>query len=328
MAYKDKVATAILLYGNLENAFEDLFFDEVDSWFTADVACCGICSEDFCRRWPLIAERDEDFRTSCIELGLFYEGSRLRDAYTREQFDEYVKAICCPACGESLAVGGMIFAYNFPLHIPHEFRELFDEVGELAAATPFLVLEHRFAQSVLMEIRAAAVKCDPLEPSPKTWYRGRIAKDLPSRDAGQFGSPEPGKTKEGRYNHAGKPVLYLGSDPLTCKLELGSPAGGIVVAEFEFTKPIRVLDLSRADLQGNVLPSLVYSALLSSPEKGSGWDQPQYAFSRFVADCAVAAGFDAILYPSIRAPRGDNLVVLRRQLVSSHLCFIKLSDLG
>jgi RES domain-containing protein len=327
MSYKDKVATAILLYGDLENAFENLFFDEVESWFTADIACCGACSDDFCRRWPLIAKRDDNFQTSCIELSLFYEGSRLQEAYTQEQFDKYVKAVYCPSCNESLAVGGMIFAYNFPRYIPSKYGELFDEVGSLAAATPFLVLEHSFARSVLTEIRAAAETCDLRELRPDIWYRGRIAEHLRSRDARQFGPPDPAKTTEGRYNHAGKPVLYLGSDPLTCKLELGSPADGVVVAEFKFTKPLRVLDLSSEDLKGDVLPALVYSALLSSPDKGSGWDQPQYVFSRFVADCAVAAGFDAILYPSIRALRGDNLVVLRCDLIKTHLRFIKLSDL-
>lgn len=79
MSHMDKVATAIVLCGGLESAFEELFFDEVDSWFAADVACCGACADDFCSRWPLVAKRDEDFQGSCIELSLFYEGSRLRE---------------------------------------------------------------------------------------------------------------------------------------------------------------------------------------------------------------------------------------------------------
>jgi RES domain-containing protein len=221
----------------------------------------------------------------------------------------------------------MIFAYNLPRYIPPEYLQLFDEVGALAAATPFLVLEHRFARSVLVEIRAAAATCDPRQIAPDVWYRGRIATELTSRDPREFGPPNAAETREGRYNHAGKPTLYLGSDPLTCKLELGSPPGGIVVAEFRFTKALRVLDLSSEDLKGIVLPALVFSALLSSPDRSAGWDQPQYVFSRFVADCAVAAGFDAILYPSIRALRGDNLVVLRREAVDSHLSLTGLSDL-
>jgi hypothetical protein len=313
--------------GDLQNAFEQTFADEVDSWFGADVACCGACYNDFCRRWPLVAQRDKHFLESCIALDGFYEGSRLSDEYTQEQFDEYVKAVHCPSCDESLAVSGMIFPYNLPHNMPDQYRELFDEVGALATATPFLVLEHDFARTVLAEIRTSAATSNPLEPNPQPWYRGRIAKNLQSRDSGQFGPPEPAKTREGRYNHAGKPVLYLGSDPLTCKLELGSPVGGVVVAEFKFTKTLRVLDLSSNDVQGDILTALVYSSLLSSPDKGSGWDQPQYVFSRFVADCAVAAGFDAILYPSIRAPRGENLVVLDQHLINEHLCIIKVCDL-
>lgn len=238
-----------------------------------------------------------------------------------------MRSVRCPSCDESLALGGTIFAYNLPRHIPPEYLELFDEVGALAAETPFLVLEHRFAQSVLAEIRAAGAACSSRQLTPDVWYRGRVAARLCAREARQFGPPEAAETREGRYNHAGKPVLYLGSDPVTCKLELGSPPGGIVVAEFRFTKALRVLDLSSEELKGDVLPALVFSALLSSPDKSAGWDQPQYVFSRFVADCAVTAGFDAILYPSIRALRGDNLVVLRREVVDGHLSFIGLSDL-
>jgi hypothetical protein len=120
--YKDKVSTATILYGNLENAFEELFFDEVESGFTADVACCGASCDDFCRRWPLVARHDDNFQRSGIELRSFYEGSRLCEAYTQAEFDEYLKAVRCPSCDESLAVGGMIFAYNFPRFVPQEYR--------------------------------------------------------------------------------------------------------------------------------------------------------------------------------------------------------------
>jgi hypothetical protein len=59
------------------------------------------------------------------------------------------------------------------------------------------------------------------------------------------------------------------------------------------------------------LAVLAYSALTSAPRHGDGWSRAEYVFSRFVADCARHAGFDAIRYPSTRLDcEGHNLAVL------------------
>mgnify|MGYP000247562826 CR=1 FL=1 len=52
------------------------------------------------------------------------------------------------------------------------------------------------------------------------------------------------------------------------------------------------------------------SALLIAPRTGEGWVKRQYLFSRFVADCARSAGFDAIRYGSTKDRNGVNYVIL------------------
>jgi hypothetical protein len=51
--------------------------------------------------------------------------------------------------------------------------------------------------------------------------------------------------------------------------------------------------------------------LCAAPRQGEGWNKPEYVFSRFVADCALHAGFHAIRYGSTKDPHGENLVLLQ-----------------
>ncbi|MGX9424095.1 MULTISPECIES: RES domain-containing protein [Bradyrhizobium] len=59
-----------------------------------------------------------------------------------------------------------------------------------------------------------------------------------------------------------------------------------------------------------LLQALAQLALLSAPHSREGWVRREYIFSRFVADCAPAAGFDAIRYGSTKRPSGGNWVIL------------------
>ena len=49
---------------------------------------------------------------------------------------------------------------------------------------------------------------------------------------------------------------------------------------------------------------------MAAPRTTAGWMRSQYVFSRFVADCALSAGYDAIRYGSTKAPEGANYVFL------------------
>ena len=81
------------------------------------------------------------------------------------------------------------------------------------------------------------------------------------------------------------------------------------VAQVALIKEMNILDFGHQNLESDVLGALVFSSLLSAPDTGQNWHRPAYTFSRFVADCATHAGFDAIKYPSSVSPDGYNLVV-------------------
>jgi hypothetical protein len=94
-----------------------------------------------------------------------------------------------------------------------------------------------------------------------------------------------------------------------------------LIVGFDFAAPMKVLDLLDADAyesdDSDLLNALTYSSLTSAPHDGEGWHRPSYVFTRFLSDCAAAAGFDAIKYPSTRltAQNGSfNLVVLNQML--------------
>ncbi|MQW72042.1 RES domain-containing protein [Sinorhizobium medicae] len=52
------------------------------------------------------------------------------------------------------------------------------------------------------------------------------------------------------------------------------------------------------------------SVLVAAPRIDRGWLRPEYVFSRFVADCAKSAGFEAIRYASTKSGDGENYVLL------------------
>lgn len=90
---------------------------------------------------------------------------------------------------------------------------------------------------------------------------------------------------------------------------------------FQLGWPLKILDLVDLDrYEGedhNLMGALSYSALVSAPTAGSDWDKAEYVFTRFLADCAAFAGFDAIKYPSTRLGSQDgsyNLVLLNPAL--------------
>ncbi len=127
---------------------------------------------------------------------------------------------------------------------------------------------------------------------------------------------------EGRYNHAGFPSLYLANTPTTCFYELREPKEGIAVAEVNVEKPLKILDLLLLEKEGedeSIINMILWSSLMQSPEKGEGWYNPHYTFTRFIADCAKSAGFDAIKYPSVRNTDGYNLVILNGAAINEDI---------
>ena len=296
--------------------FEELFMHEVESWFSADIACCDNCHDDFVAEWPYAYSADEaKFQCESIDLRCFYSGSKLRDWYTEVEFKKWLPSIKCPNCGQSLTYN--IWPYELPFTPPDDYEIILTELAHRASETPFLLLEYPFCTDVRNAIADVAAKCSP-STSNDFLFRGRSLSPGCSPSIGDFDFPPAEFVKEGRYNHAGDPVLYLASSEEVCKVEMRN-AEHLNIAKFRFPVPMRILDLmSPHEAEGehsDILSFIVFSALLSAKSRDKGFSRPEYVFSRFIKDCAKSLGFDAIRYPSTRVGSARfNLVVINQQL--------------
>lgn len=299
--------------------FQELFDHELESWFTASIACCDDCCDEFLSVWPYADVADDfQFQKQAIPLDVFYSGSRLRESFTKEEFDVFVERLACPRCGSALR--GNIWPYELPFDFPADIEETIREVAETAGSTPFLLLEHEFCQRILGAIRDLRGSVAPSAFAASLFRARRISSEGVAEAISEFDFPPKEVVSEGRYNHSGDPVLYLASDVETCRAELRGER--CIVLELRMRPLVRILDLvdpfAVHDKHADVLNCLVYSALISSKQDGRGAHRPHYVVSRFVADCARSAGFDAIRYPSTRLSATNfNLVIVNRSLCLS-----------
>ena len=305
--------------------FPDDFFSAIDSWFAADIACCDLCYDEFLAKWPhsYLAENAE-FQKTGYPLDVIYSGSRLVDEYSKAEFETFIKDIECPRCGNKLASN--IWAYNFPFDVEPEFEDVINQIADIAKETPFLILKHDFANRVYDSLRQLACRM-PSTVFDAPLYRAR-AGDIPEMLA-EFDAPLPHVVIEGRYNHAGSPVVYLASDAETCVEEMWRTS--CTIAEIALITPLKVLDLNNPEIShpdfANELSALTYSALMSAKQPNNGWHKPAYVFSRFISDCAKASGIQAIKYPSTQIVAGGNfnLVIIDPSVrLTSHATLLRV----
>jgi RES domain-containing protein len=140
---------------------------------------------------------------------------------------------------------------------------------------------------------------------------------------------------EGRFNHAGHPMLYLAKAENTAVAEMDPGREVLHIAALEFDMTAKVLDISlSSDIDGvsqEVIQCVARSSLCAAPRVSEGWDRPEYVFSRFVADCARHADFQAIRYGSVKDTAGVNLVLLEpsKEFAQVRLAGVKVvSSLG
>lgn len=305
--------------------FQQIFFDELDSWFSADIVCCECCYNEFIEKWPAIYSRDLDFQCNTIDILSFYSGSRLGYHFSKEEYLYLIEYIRCPRCNSS--IGHTLFSYNFPFDIPLDFEDQLEEIDLLAKNTPFLLLSHPLAKKAFDTITNLA-KSTASKKINEKYFRARVFMDMDNEGSKKtytevdFIAAPKELVAEGRYNHAGFPSLYLANTPTTCFYELREPKEGIAVAEVNVEKPLKILDLLLLEKEGedeSIINMILWSSLMQSPEKGEGWYNPHYTFTRFIADCAKSAGFDAIKYPSVRNTDGYNLVILNGAAINEDI---------
>lgn len=313
--------------------FNDLLSDEIDSRFSSSLCCCDYCYDDFCEHWPHVPFRENDFQTQSMDSIWMVEYSRLPEIYTPAEISTLRHLVICPRCSAQGPANVWVYEHRFS-DVP-DIENSIDELLDLAERTPFLLLEHEFSQRVLSTLRAISQQVNSTTLQAPL-YRARLVdsaielKQSPS-DLMTYGAPPPAVVGEGRYNHAGRPMLYLADSSATAIAEISSDQP-CYVGKLRLLQPLRILDLVNVDDAHpgqELLEALAHSALLSAPSTGKGWVKKQYIFSRFVADCAIAANFDAIRYGSTKSREGSNYVLLKvPDDLSAHATLEAYEDMG
>lgn len=207
--------------------FHLVFAEEFDSIFSADIICCEKCVDEFIKYWPGIYINDQNFQTYSIQISSLYSMMRFCDFITEDEFNQFSSDLVCPRCNHELR--GVIYPYNMPFNVPYEFEQLIGEIAKIAHETPFLLLANPFALEVFQEITKISQTIEP-EILSDAVFRARIFHNETVYTAADFFAPPKEKVAEGRYNHAGKQVLYLSEEPETCFHELRSPQEGVMIA--------------------------------------------------------------------------------------------------
>ncbi|MET3524204.1 RES family NAD+ phosphorylase [Mesorhizobium abyssinicae] len=290
--------------------FQEYFDRDLESFFSSTIACCDECHDDFNARWPGTVSHDIELQRGYTTVDEFLRTSRIQDTFYPEEIERFSKFLRCPNCDAVL--DGEFWIYEHPFSV-REFSTALNEIAALASRAPFLLLTHPFAHEVLDVIVGLGKVALPQHVTGSQ-FRARRANGLPNPALADFGAPPAHAVSEGRYNHAGHPMIYLAAAERTAFVEIAAPGVSFHVAEMIWNGPMKILDLQlkpEAETRAEeLIQCLARSSLCSAPRAGEGWVKREYVFTRFVADCALHAGFDAISYSSTKDRDGSNLVVL------------------
>lgn len=311
---EDRVGPFVPVSEHDISVFNEIVGDEIDSDFASSICCCNSCYDDFRKRWPNTTFRQSEFQNQSFETEYLLENSRAPGCYSDGEMSTLRHFVQCERCG-SYTKQAWIYEHKFS--DPEEIEDAIDELVTIGKRSPFLLLEHEFAKRVLDQIRRMA-EGQIKAPFSAPLFRARTNADIlkcrqSPTDLSTFGPAPAQFVGEGRFNHAGAPLLYVASSPELAAAEIGCPDESCTVGELAFSGEMKVLDLvdlEDGDEGENLMLALSNSALLYAPRTGDGWMKAEYVFSRFVADCARAAGFDAIRYGSTKLVSGVNYVLL------------------
>ncbi|MGQ3164886.1 MAG: hypothetical protein ACT6T3_21935, partial [Agrobacterium sp.] len=205
------------------DTFNDILVEEIDSDFTSSICCCVDCYEDFALTCPGVEIHDVEFQTNAVSVYYCVEQSHLVHLYTAELMT-LKHFVFCPRCGTY--VRRSIHIFEHPFDRVEEIEKSIGEPPSIGSATPFLLLKHPFARSILEAVRGLSADTTP-KLTPGTFFRARksahITKQYQSfSDIATFGPSPSGVIGEGRFNHAGAPMICLATTLETALLEIGS----------------------------------------------------------------------------------------------------------
>ncbi|MCD4655925.1 MAG: RES family NAD+ phosphorylase [Planctomycetes bacterium] len=294
-----------------DDDFELFIYMELDSWLSVNYFVCDSCVEEFRDLWKGININDESFQRNSMPLDCLYTGSKnLQFRYSLSEFRRFIKNIRCPNCGSNLSDN--IWPYDLPTGIKKHIKDV-EEIAELSKKAPFMILEHPFSRKILDFLKMIFENSSDLLIDYDV-YRSRILKDQEKAyTIEESGSVPDYLAKEGRFNHAGYGFLYVATTKqLAFKETVSDNKIPVSMATIKILKKLKILDLTDIeDHDSDIYRTLMASSLMFNPPTSEDWDKPSYIFTRFIADCAIYIGFEAIKYNSIHSFDCHNLVILR-----------------
>lgn len=240
----------------------------------------------------------------------------------REVHAQIADEIRCPECGEKIPLDSFI-SINFGYESERNRQKLEAAINKAICGDikkfikylkdfPMLGLQNDVGQKIEIAIKETPL----LSIHNEEWFRGRKPElENPLRIFNNYDMHKPSadKTREGRFNHYGQPVLYLGSSDIICAKEINEGDEEIIcwIQKVQVRKA-NVLDLTNksSSKEFEKYPLLLAGLLISGElekhkSNHDSYYKPEYAITRFIADLCRANNIDGIKYISTHKEDGD-----------------------
>lgn len=163
--------------------------------------------------------------------------------------------------------------------------------------------KHEVARDFVEQLKGISSVCESDLPV----YRGRYLDELPI-DYGplDFGPPPETVATLGRYNHRGKPALYLSDSIEGVIRELNSKPSRQIASQ-EYLLPLD--DLKIADFSASGLPNFInilFCNIERGEYKGNGVDRILHEHGAYIADIVKEDGFHGMRVPGVGGEPGQH----------------------
>lgn len=240
----------------------------------------------------------------------------------RELHNQIAEEIRCPECGGKISLNSFV-SINMSYESERNRQKLEAKVNQTVRGDikrfikylndfPMLGLQNDIGQ----EIKKAIKETPTIFIHDEDWFRGRkpeLENPLRIFTKNDMNKPPANKTKEGRFNHYGQPVLYLGSSDTICAKEINEGDEEVICwIQKVLVKKANILDLTnKTDSKEFGKYPLLLAGLLISGEltkhdsNRDSYYKPEYAITRYIADLCRLNNIDGIKYISTHKEDGD-----------------------
>ena len=240
--------------------------------------------------------------------------------------EKIAEEIRCPECGSKIDLNSFV-SINYRFKAERNRKKLENYINESVHGEickfikflqryPLLGMSDNTGKAIAKEIFAFP----QINIKDEIWYRGRLPeKNHPEKifSSKEMYKPPREIAREGRFNHYGQPVLYLGSNDMICAEEIIGGNYQIIcwIQEIK-VKDVKILDLTKYYKVENLAncPLFIAGLIVSGQleihnSENMNFYKPEYAITRFVADLCRYYGIEGIKYNSSVSNDGYNLVL-------------------